>query len=331
MNTARQSFSKILQEELDAMEKADGKGLADKTVKDTDGKSPCCGSVSGAPEGSEKSAIEKADGKSIPVITTKPKEVKGTAGESAPGGAPEGSNKPAIEKAKGSTVASTSVSPSKDLKGAQNVASESFILPHDVLVEHDGRKVTIKGGTRVSLIKEAEEGEESEKGEDEGEDKGGEDKGGEEGEEKEDKKSPPPPLDMGGLEDEDVNEADLPDIGGTVDGSFGGMEGGEDDVVSRLADAVDGFADAMHDFLGVEATEEEHGGMGGEPMGEIGVPPEGGVPAEDMGGEIPPMGGDEAEPKTFEEALLTKDQRRRRRMGRGAAVGKVKPDGSRGG
>jgi hypothetical protein len=156
----RATIIKALKEEIDAVEKADGKGVASKDPKEVSGacadgvKNAAGGGVTGgegakggkSAEGAEKPAIEKADGKSV--------ESANTGDAKVGGGAADGK---AVCQADGKSVATADTKISPDLKGMDNAVGESITLPHDVLVEMNGKQMTLKAGTKVCLVKEEEE------------------------------------------------------------------------------------------------------------------------------------------------------------------------------
>jgi len=234
------SILKALNEELEAVEKAPGKGVQDSSVSqqskpsdkmssDNRAQSGDNGTVGGdqggladkakehgqAAAGAEQDAVEKADGKSVQ-----------DSGEKAANFSGSGSDGKAVEKANGEGMQSREDTPSKDLKGKHNAVGESFDLPHDVLVEKDGKHVTLFAGTRVTLVKEAEEEE-----------------------------NPFAVADDGDITgDGEVDEED-----------FEAAEVESDDPIDQLVDAIDQFSDstegledAMKEYLGVEAEEEAH-------------------------------------------------------------------------
>jgi hypothetical protein len=285
--TDRDDILKALKEEIEAVDKADGKGVASKDPKeisglDDAGKSSKVklsggggtvggegggGGKAGKPaEGAEKPAIDKADGKSVASAKTGDAKVTG------------GTDGKALEKADGKSVAAATSKISPDLKGMDNAVGESITLPHDVLVEMDGKQTTLKAGTKVRVVKEEEECKEEEK---------------EEKEEKKEKKVDESkvvkedelPGFMKGEEEEGEEAAPAAPAEGeeAAEGGEGG-EGlfGEDDIpaevskiespegvgeiekssLDKIVDSLDNLASGFAEFAAEEQGEPQHGGEG---------------------------------------------------------------------
>ena len=290
LRTDRDDILKALKEEIEAVDKADGKGVASKDPKeisglDDAGKSSKVklsggggtvggegggGGKAGKPaEGAEKPAIDKADGKSVASAKTGDAKVTG------------GTDGKALEKADGKSVASATSKISPDLNGMDNAVGESITLPHDVLVEMDGKKTTLKAGTKVRVVKE-EECKEEEK-EDKKDDKKEEKKVDESKVVKEDEL----PGFMKG-EDEDGEEEAAPAEGEdeeaapAEDGEGGEGLFGEDDIpaevskiespegvgeiekssLDKIVDSLDTLASGFAEFAAEEQGEPQHSGDG---------------------------------------------------------------------
>jgi len=322
----REDIIKALKEEIEAVDSADGKGVAAKEPKEMktpsdatktekvklDGGGKTVGGDGGgvekggkAAEGADKPAIEKADGKSV--ASAKVGEAKVTGGtdgkaiEKADGKSVEsattgkakfggGTDGKAMEKADGKGVAASTVKASPDLKG-DNTVGESIVLPHDVLVEMDGKTTTLKAGTKVTVVKEEEkcdkddekcddkkdkkkkvvkeetpdflkdEGGEEEDKEEEGEDEGAE--GAEvEGAEVEGGES-----EVGAEGDGEFTGADMPDGGKGLGALPPELEVGgeiEPTALDKIVNSLDDLATGFKEFAKEEQGEEEHGGEGAE-------------------------------------------------------------------
>ena len=237
--------------------KADGKSVQSTKVGDA----KCCGSQSGK-------AVEKADGSSVESTSV---------GKAKFNGKTDGK---AMEKADGKGVESSAVKASPDLKG-DNTVGESFVLPHDVLVEQNGKTFTLKAGTNVRLVKEAEgddlpdfmkggegEGEVGEVEGGEGEIEGGEGEAGEVAVGSEmDKLSE---MDDATAIDRLASAVDQLDVGMSQFFDAEAAESEHADDVATASDAMKEFTNAMKEFLGEEGAEVEHGGEEmGEEEGEI--------------------------------------------------------------
>lgn len=277
--TDRDDILKALKEEIEAVDKADGKGVvASKDPKeisglDGDGKSSKVklsggggtvggegegGGKAGKPaEGGDKPAIDKADGKSV--ASTKTGDAKVT-------GSTDGK---ALEKADGKSVASATSKISPDLKGMDNAVGESITLPHDVLVEMNGKQTTLKAGTKVRVVKEEEECKEEEK-----EDKKKEEKKVDEskvvkedelpgfmkGEDEADEAAVEPETDEVG-EEGLFGEDDIPNEVSKIESPEGVGEI-EKSSLDKIVDSLETLASGFREFAAEEQGEPQHGGEG---------------------------------------------------------------------
>jgi hypothetical protein len=312
----RDSVLKALREEIEAVDSADGKGVAAKEPKEMktpsdatksekvklDGGGGTVGGDGGgvekggkAAEGADKPAIDKADGKSVASAKVGEAKVGGgtdgkamekadgksvasaSTGKAKFGGGTDGK---AMEKADGKGVAVSTVKASPDLKG-DNTVGENIILPHDVLVEMNGKKMTLKAGTKVTVVKEGKKDEECEEDDKECKDKKVVKE--EEGDVPEFLKDKEEDTEVGkeevGKEGEGADEgAELPEFGSEVDGEVSGedipeivgavdtAEGPEEiagTALDQIVNSLDSLADGFREFAQEEKAEEEHGGEGG--------------------------------------------------------------------
>jgi hypothetical protein len=351
----RDDIIKALREEIEAVDSADGKGVAIKEPKEMkkpsdatktekvklDGGGGTVGGDGGgakggkAAEGADKPAIEKADGKSV--ASAKVGDAKGgggtdgkaiekadgksvaatSTGKAKFGGGTDGK---AMEKADGKGVAAATVKASPDLKG-DNTVGESITLPHDVLVEMDGKQTTLKAGTRVMVVKEEEckdekKDEKKEECKDEKKVEEAKEEVKDENDEKKDEKveeskvvkedelpsflkddeggegagEEAPADPMGG----DIGGEDLPGEGGAFEmPPPKGSEAIEGSALDKIVASLDNLADNFAEFAQEEKGEAAHGGEGegavGGEGGEIEIKLEGGeeedAPAEEKEGE----------------------------------------------
>ena len=308
----RDSVLKALREEIEAVDSADGKGVAAKEPKEMktpsdatksekvklDGGGGTVGGDGGgvenggkAAEGADKPAIDKADGKSVASAKVGEAKVGGgtdgkamekadgksvasaSTGKAKFGGGTDGK---AMEKADGKGVAVSTVKASPDLKG-DNTVGENIILPHDVLVEMNGKKMTLKAGTKVTVVKEGKKDDECEEDdkeckdkkvvkEEEGDvpeflkDKEEDTEVGKEEVGKEDEGAELP--EFGSEVDGEVSGEDIPEIVGTVD-TAEGPEEIAGTALDQIVNSLDSLADGFREFAQEEKAEEEHGGEGG--------------------------------------------------------------------
>lgn len=170
MNKYRTEILDLLLAESEAMDTADGKGVADASVKS-----------SAAPSGGEKETKVKLTGGGDEVggsLPAKPPVGKVPGGEptmddmggkglAKEGGKSETSSGGKGEKMKpeGDSIADTTVNQTKDLPKNPNLAKEGkfFVIPHDIMVEHDGKVTKLAAGTKISLVAESAEKCEDEK------------------------------------------------------------------------------------------------------------------------------------------------------------------------
>lgn len=162
MDKYRTEILNLLLAESEAMDKADGKSVeATKVKSDT------------APAGGEKETKIKLTGGGddvggkLPATPPSGKVPGGEDGIESPdgkgvakeGGSTETSTGGKGEKMKpeGTAISDASAKPTKDLPKNPNIAKEgkSFVLPHDIMVEHDGKVTKLSAGTTVTLVSEA--------------------------------------------------------------------------------------------------------------------------------------------------------------------------------
>jgi hypothetical protein len=270
----RDAIIKALQEEVEQMKKPSDK-VTEKEIKldgdqrEIGGKLPNPSSGEFAP-GGDKPAIEKPKGKGMTSSKPGKQNLGSGKGEKMDNRGGKGLAAKVSGEVKTSVGGKGERMDNLGGKGVQSkkVSKESIILPHDVLVEKDGKRMTLRAGTRVVLEQEddfdfskatvddeADVSDDDEIGEVEIDDdiasEVGEDIGGEMG------------VDEIGEDDEvgENGECSVVDNFTTALKDLVDMERSEDhdeESINSIASAIDDFGEKMKEICGEEMEEPEH-------------------------------------------------------------------------